>query len=167
MNLTGALTTESPQTRFIRRCWPYLLLIGLLAVMFVALALLGFELGFVGDVLGFEYNFDRFGIKAGMRYVLEWDRRHLLSGQFYAMLHILSPGQSAAWYATSILMQFLVAPVCFLLSNAILRGRRQWLSFSAALIFVFYTRQTWSHFQTPTSGYRKIALALALLSVWF
>lgn len=146
---------------------PYLLLCGLLTITFLILAALNLNLGFVGDVLGFEYHFDRFGLKEGMRYVLDWDRRHLLSGQYYAVLHALFPGQSAAWYATSLLTQFLIAPACFLLSDAVLRGRRRWIAFSAALIFVFYTRQTLSHFQTPTSGYRKIAVALALVSIWF
>jgi hypothetical protein len=149
------------------RFGPYLLLCGLLTITFLILAALNLNLGFVGDVLGFEYHFDRFGLKEGMRYVLDWDRRHLLSGQYYAVLHTLFPGQSAAWYATSLLTQFLIAPACFLLSDALLRGRRRWIAFSAALIFVFYTRQTWSHFQTPTSGYRKIAVALALVSIWF
>jgi hypothetical protein len=146
--------------------WPYLLLIAILALVFAALALIGLDLGFNGDVLGFEYHFQTLGLRGGMRYVLEWDRRHLLSGQFYALLHYFFPGQSAAWYGTSLLTQFLIAPVVFLFSDTILRGRWRWLSFAAALVFAFHTRQTMSHFETPTSGYRKIAMALAVLSLW-
>ncbi len=101
-----------------------------------------------------------------MRYTLLWDRRHLLSGQFYAVLHLLFPGQSAAWYGSSLLTQFLIAPAVFLLSNAILRGQRRWLSFAAALIAVFHTRQIVSHFEIATGGHIKIGIILALISLY-
>ncbi len=143
-----------------------LILIALLSVVFVTLIILGLDLGFVGDSLGFEAKFTALGYRGGMQYTLLWDRRHLLSGQFYAFLHFFFPGQSAAWYGSSLLTQFLIAPAVFLLSNAILRGERRWLSFTAALIAVFHTRQIVSHFEIPTGGHIKIGIILTLLSLY-
>lgn len=149
-----------------RYLWPYLLLIGVLALVFAAMAWRGFGLGFAGDMLGFEYHYDRLGFWEGSRWVLEGWKRHLLATVYSASIHQLFPGQSAAWYALSYLTHFLVGVVSFLLADTVLRRQWRWLAFSAALIFIFHVHQIQGHFELPTGGVRKLSLALALLSLW-
>ncbi|MBC7813528.1 MAG: hypothetical protein H7175_20385 [Burkholderiales bacterium] len=151
----------------VRRYWPYLLLMAVLALVWLAMALRGFNLGFTGDMLGFEYHYDSLGLWSGSRWLLDEWERHLLGTIYSASIHQLFPGQSAAWYAMSFVMHFVVGSVMFLLSDTVLRGRWRWLSFAAALIFVFHTRQIQGHLELPTGGLRKTALALSLLSLWF
>jgi hypothetical protein len=151
----------------VRQWWPYLLLTSLLALMFAALAALNLDLGFVGDVLAYEYHYDRLGIQGGMNWLVnvEW-QRHLLASIYSAPIHLLFPGQSAAWYAIAFLLHFANAVMCFLLVDTIFRGQRRWIAFSTALIFAFHTLQIVSHFEYPTGSHRKAALFLALLSLW-
>jgi hypothetical protein len=151
----------------LRRYWPYGLLIVVLVLVWLAMALRGFDLGFTGDMLGFEYHYDRLGLWGGSRWLLDEWERHLLGTVYSASIHQLFPGQAAAWYAMSFVTHFVVGGVTFLLSDTILRGRWRWLSFAAALIFVFHTRQIQGHLELPTGGLRKTALALSLLSLWF
>lgn len=149
-----------------KQLFPYLLLGGLLLAFFVVLAIAGLNLGFVGDILGFEYHFDRDGITGGLQYTLDHDRRHFLSGLYYAVLHFFFPGQAAAWYGSSILTHFINSLICFLFTDTLLRGQRRWLSFAIALVFTFQLNQIVEHFEIATGGHVKIGLSLALLSLW-
>lgn len=151
---------------FITRLYPYVILSIVLLVFFVLLAMLGLNLGFVGDILGFEYHFANEGITGGLQYTLDHDRRHFLSGIFYAVLHFLFPNQPAAWYGTSIGLHFLNAIIGFLLTDTILNGKRRWLSFAIALVFAFHLNQVVDHFEIATGGHLKLSLGLALFGLW-
>ena len=172
MSLTGIrarlLAADLQHSEVVERLWPYLLLIILLAAVFAALAALGLDLGFIGDVLAYEYHYDRLGIQGGMSWLVhvEW-QRHLLGALYSAPVHWLFPGQSAAWYGFAFLLHFANSVLCFLLVDTILRGQRRWLAFAAALIFAFDALQIPEHFEFPTGTHRKAALFLALLSLWF
>lgn len=159
---------NSSRTRqqLITRLYPYILLSVVLLTFFVLLALLGLNLGFVGDILGFEYHFANDGITGGLQYTLDHDRRHFLSGIFYAVLHFLFPNQPAAWYGTSIFLHFGNAFVGFLLTDTLLSGKRRWLSFAIALMFAFHLNQVVDHFEIATGGHLKLGLGLALFSLW-
>jgi len=170
MSLTEASLLSRGETT-IQRLWPvqrpYLFLVGILLLVFLALAAIGLDLGFVGDVLAYEYHYDRLGTRGGMNWLVnvEW-QRHLLASIYSAPIHVLFPGQSAAWYGLAFLIHFANGVMVFLLVDTILRGRRRWIAFSAALIFVFHALQIVSHFEFPTGSHRKAALFLAMLSLW-
>jgi len=153
-------------TAFLKNNRYYLLLIAIITALFIPLIVIGLDLGFVGVSLGFEEHFAHFGLKAGMRYTLLWDQRHLISGQFYALLYTLFPGQSAAWYGSSLLTQFVLALFIFLLADSLLKGQWRVLSFAAALIAIFHTRQTISHFSIPTSGHDKLGIMFTLTGLY-
>lgn len=152
----------------IARYAPYILLTIILLVVFAALIVRGLNLGFVGDVLEYEYHYERLGTLGGMRWlVTEHLQRHILAPLFSAPLAFLFPGQSAAWYGYAMFVHFANGVVSFLLADTLLRGQRRWLAFAIALLFVFHDLQIVSHFEYPTGGHRKSALFIALLGLVF
>lgn len=151
----------------LKRLFPYLLLISILALTFLILALRGLDLGFVGDVLAYEYHYQRYGIQGGMHWlVAEHWHKHLLAPLFSASVHLMFPGQSAAWYATAFLAHFASGVLGFLLADTILHQKLQWLSFAVALMFVFTSFEVPANFEFPTIGVRSFALSLFLVSFW-
>ncbi len=145
---------------------PFLVLIAVLLLLFLVLLTAGLDLGFIADILGFEYHFERLGVTGGLQFTLDHDRRHFLSGMFYAGLNLFFPGQSTAWYGSSILTHLANGVILMLLCDTLLRYRWRWLSLSAALIFVFDMRQIVEHYEIATGGHLKIGLGLALLALW-
>lgn len=150
----------------LRRFSPYVLLAMMLSAVFIGLVVRGLNLGFFSDILGVEYQFNVLGLKDGMRWVLDYDARHLLSGHFYALIHVLFQGQSAAWYASSILLHFAAAFVMFGFLDTLFHSKQRAMSLGAALIFAFYVRQVPIHYENATGGFMKVQVLLALLALW-
>ncbi len=153
-----------------RRWLPLLVLLGVLALTFIALLVRGLDLGFSGDLLDYAFHYDRFGTFGGMQWlVTQHLHRHLLAGLFSAPIAYLFPftGSSMAWYGYAFLVHFANAVMVYVLVTTILRGQRRWLALAAALVFTFYALQAETQLRFPTSGHRNSALFLALLSLWF
>lgn len=146
---------------------PLLLLLLVLGAAWLALLARGLDLGFTGDLLDYAYHYERFGTFGGMQWlVTEHLHRHLFAGLFSAPIAYLFPNQSAVWYAYAFAAHFGAAVVAYLLAAAVLRGRRLWLAFTAALLFAFHTLHTTLNFEFPTSGHGNSAFVLALLSLY-
>ncbi len=161
------ITAQAKRNWLVERFWPYFLLTGLLGLLFLALAARGLNLGFVGDVLAYEYHYDRLGIQGGMNWlVTEHWQRHLLGPLYSAPIHFFFPGQSAPWYGFALLSHFANGMIGFLLADTWLRGHYRWLSLAAALAFVVNTLDVSSNFEYPTNTHRNFALSLSLISLW-
>jgi hypothetical protein len=162
-----ALAVHAKRSPLFQRFWPYFLLIGLLTLTLLALALRGLALGFIGDVLAYEYHYDRLGIQGGMNWLVtdHW-RRHLLGALYSAPIHVFFPGQSAPWYFIAFLTHFANGLTGFLLVDTWLRGRYRWLIIASALMFVTHTLDASSNFEYPTNTHRNVALSLSLISLW-
>ncbi len=145
---------------------PYLLLGGTLFAFWVALWMRGFDLGVWGDVLAYEYHYSALGVRGGISWLVNthW-HRHLLAGLWSAPLHVLFPGQGAAWWASLFGLHFLGAFVAFALFDRVLQHRWRVVSFGASLLFALDSLHIWDHFEFGTNGVRNGALVLALLSM--
>ena len=81
-------------------------------------------------------------------------------------MHVFFPGRYDVWYALALGIHFLLGPVIFLLIDTLQRGRRRWLAFALALLFIFDLLQTASNIMFPTGTDHRIFLFMALLSLW-
>ena len=144
----------------------YALLAVILFLAYLALAHRGFTLGFYGDVVAYQYQFKLRGVLGGMNWlVAEYWHRHLLGGWLAAPLHLLAPERYEIWYALSIGLHFVLAPVAFLFVDALQCGQRRWLGFAAALLFLFDTWQAASNIEFATGWEHRLFLIFALLSL--
>ena len=144
----------------------YVLLILPLALIFAALALRGFNLGFYGDVVAHHFHFQFDGLSGWFAWLRDAWQRHLLGGLVTAPLHVLTPGRYDLWYALGIGAHFLLGPVVFLFVDALCHGRRRWLAFAIALLFCFDSLQNPSHIEISVGMIYKFSLAFALLSLY-
>lgn len=162
------LSRLPPVIQYLQSGWkPYLILVLMLGLTWVALAVRGFTLGFYGDVVAYQFHYRFDGVIGGMNWlIVEHWQRHLLGALFSAPLHILAPGRYDLWYALALGLHLMLGPVVFLLVDALQSGRRHWLAFGTALFFVFDTLQTPSNIEFATGSHRKAALILAALSLW-
>lgn len=151
--------------KIFRTALPFVLLSLILLAVFILLAARDLDLGFVGDILGVEHAFGRLGVRQGIQFTFLDDRKHLLLGIFYSAIYALWPGQSAAWYGSSIFLHFANSLLVYALANTLQRSR--WLSFAAALAFAFHVRQIDVLFDIATGGHQKIAFGLTLLALLF
>lgn len=146
---------------------PYGLLISIFGVTLLVLIGRGLDLGFVTDVLDYEYHYDRLGTFGGMRWlVVDHWQRHIFAGVFSAPIAYLFPGQSVVWYTYAFFAHFVSGLMVFLLADTILRSKYRPVAMAAALLFAFHTLVVGFNFEFPTGGHRNSALALALLSLW-
>ena len=145
----------------------HLFLIAIIVTVFLVLASRNLELGFVSDILDVQYHFERLGIREGIHHTLLADRKHFLLGIYYGVIYWLSPGESAGWYGSSILLHLINSLILFVLVDSVLRQRHRWLSFSFVLVFAFHVRQIEPLFDIATGGHQKIAFGLVLLSFLF
>lgn len=162
------LSRLPPVIQYLQSGWkPYLILVLMLGLTWVALAARGFTLGFYGDVVAYQFHYRFDGVVGGMNWLIaEHWQRHLLGALFSAPLHVLAPGRYDLWYALALGLHLMLGPVVFLLVDALQSGRRRWLAFGTALFFVFDTLQTPSNIEFATGSHSKAALILAALSLW-
>ena len=146
---------------------PYGLLVLLSALAYLVLAARGFALGFYGDVVAYQYYFEFRGVLGGLNWLItEHWQRHLLGGWLAAPMHLLAPYRYDLWYALTLFLHFAVGPFIFLFIDTLQRGRRRWLGFAVALVFLFDTLQTPSNIEFATGVDHRIFLMMALLSLW-
>jgi len=154
---------------FIQRiggAWVYILLAGLLVAMYTAMAVIGFDLGLFGDVLGHIYRFETLGIRGGMNWlVTEHWQRHLAGGLALAPVQVLFPENPVMWYAVSFAFHFFNALLFFAFLDDWLRGKYRSITLLAALFFAIDPLAIVYHFEFAT-GTRFRALAFTFISLW-
>lgn len=158
----------SPIIQRLQSGWtPYILLALILAIIYVVLGIRGFQLGFYGDVVAYQFHYTFDGVFGGMNWLItdHWER-HLLGALFSAPLHILAPNRYELWYALALGLHIILGMVIFLLVDTLQKGKRRWVAFAVALFFLFDTFQTPSTIEFATGSHRKGSLILALVSLW-
>jgi len=146
---------------------PYAILAVILGITYSVLALRGFNLGFYGDVVAYQYHYTFDGLVGGMNWLIaeHWER-HLLGAWFSAPLHMIVPHRYDLWYALTLGLHVSLGMMIFLLVDTLQSGQRRWLAFAVAFFFVFDTFQTPSNLEFATGSHRKGSLILALISLW-
>lgn len=146
---------------------PYFLLAAISLLVYLVLAIRGFNLGLYGDVLAYKYHYMTGGVFGGMNWLIvdHWER-HLLAALFSAPLHIFFPDRYDVWYAFALFLHLLNGMMVFLLVDTIQMKERRWLAFAVALLFIFDTLQNPSNIEFGTGAHRKASLILAIISLW-